>query len=81
MLSRMPVLDRLVTNIHAFSDDITLIDRGSPRDYAQRIMDILDRVKGGDDIGKRLQSLSRANFSWEGELAKLSRFYLRILGC
>ncbi|MCF6148004.1 MAG: glycosyltransferase family 4 protein [Candidatus Kuenenia sp.] len=79
--SLMPVLNELFISGAINSEDIISIDSGNPETYANAIINMLDRINNGDDVGRRLQGVAHQKYVWEREAEKLANFYLRLLKC
>lgn len=77
--SQMPVLNDLFVAGSINSTDITSINGGTPETYANAIINMLDRINNGDDIGRRLQGVVQQKYVWEREAEKLANFYLKLL--
>ncbi|GJQ22983.1 MAG: glycosyltransferase [Planctomycetia bacterium] len=79
--SKMPVLNDLLVTDSINSKDIISINGGTPEMYATAIINMLDRINNGDDVGKRLQKAAQQKYVWEREAEKLANFYLKLLKC
>lgn len=78
--SGMPVLTRILAQAGADGDAITIIEGGTPRDYARAVARVVERIERGADPGTRLRELAYQHMVWEGEAAKIARLYLKLLG-
>lgn len=78
--SAMPVLSRILADSGADESMITIIEGGEPDDYARAIAQRLEAIEAGADPGTRLRELASRSMTWEGELEKIARLYLELLG-
>jgi glycosyltransferase involved in cell wall biosynthesis len=77
--SSMPVLTRLLAEAQAGSNSISIIDGGTPVDYAQAAARMVERIEGGDDPGARLGEWARQHVVWDAEVNKIAQLYLDLL--
>jgi glycosyltransferase involved in cell wall biosynthesis len=79
--SQMPVLNQLLAEHDVNETDLTCIDGGTPETYASAIIELLDRINKGEDVGGKLREVAYRYYVWENEAEKLANFYLNLLRC
>ena len=77
--SSMPVLDQVVQEA-GMTQDLSVIQGGTPTDYAQAILQSLREMEQGADPGAQLQRAATVHMTWEHEAEKIAQLYLQILG-
>jgi glycosyltransferase involved in cell wall biosynthesis len=78
--SGMPVLDRILSEAGVDGDAITIINGGTPVDYAQAAAQMIERIEYGSDPGARLRELACQHMVWEEEAVKIAQLYLKLVG-
>jgi len=78
--SSMPVLDKILEEAGADAKAATMIQGGTPADYALAVTRMLEAIEAGAKPGLTLQRLARRRMNWDTESKKLARFYLKLLG-
>ena len=78
--SGMPVLDRILAEARAAEDCITIIEGGTPADYARAVARMVESIERGADPGSRLRALACQHMVWEEEAVKIAQLYLKLLG-
>ena len=78
--SSMPVLTRLLADAPAGRNSISIIDGGTPVDYAQAVVRMVERIESGADPGAKLGEWARQHVVWEAEVNKIAQLYLDLLG-
>jgi glycosyltransferase involved in cell wall biosynthesis len=78
--SRMPVLTRILAEAGADGDSITIIEGGTPADYASAVARMVERIEGGADPGATLRESALQHMTWEEEAGKIAQLYLDLLG-
>ena len=77
--SAMPVLRETLARAGA-NGEVTLINGGTPRDYADAAFRTIQAIRAGADPGARLAQLASDHLTWEGEAKKIGDLYLQLLG-
>ena len=77
--SAMPVLDGVVAGSNLEPGSLIRIAGGTPSDYAAAASRLLDAIEAGGDPGAALAVFARRRLSFEGEAAKLGRFYRELV--
>jgi glycosyltransferase involved in cell wall biosynthesis len=78
--SRMLVLTRILAQAGADGDSITIIEGGTPVEYARAVARMVERIESGADPGARLREVARQHMVWEEEVNKIAQLYLDLLG-
>jgi len=78
--SAMPVLTQILTAAKADPGTLTVINGGSPIEYAKAAVRTIEAIERGDDPGSDLHKLAVGHMTWEGEATKIARLYLQLLG-
>jgi hypothetical protein len=79
--SAMPVLTGLLNEHAGVARDVRVIGGGEPADYAASILDVLDRIQKGEEIGERIRVAAVGRYLWEKEAEKMIGLYRRLLAC
>ncbi len=79
--SAMPVLDELLSQDKQLAGDMRVINGGEPGRYAASILDTLDRIREGEDIGGRMRRVAGEHYVWEREAEKMIDLYRRLVSC
>lgn len=77
--SSMPVLTRILVQAGADAEFSTIIEGGTPVDYAQAVARVVERIDSGADPGARLREMACQHMVWEGEAVKIAQLYLKLL--
>ncbi len=79
--SAMPVLTELLDEDARLAGDMSVINGGEPGQYAASVLDMLDRVDRGEEMGERLRIAASERYVWEREAEKMIDLYRRLVNC
>lgn len=77
--SSMPILDRILRDAGPDAAAATIIQGGTPADYALAAARTLEAIDRGENPGATLQRLAQRHMNWDTESRKLALFYLDLL--
>jgi glycosyltransferase involved in cell wall biosynthesis len=78
--SAMPVLTQILTAAKVDPGTLTILNGGSPVEYAKAAVRMIEAIERGDDPGSDLHKLAVGHMTWEGEATKIAHLYLQLLG-
>jgi glycosyltransferase involved in cell wall biosynthesis len=77
--SAMPVLNTILTAAGVDAEAMTLIEGGTPMDYATAAARYIIAIESGADPGATLREKALRHMVWEAEAAKIGQLYLTLL--
>jgi glycosyltransferase involved in cell wall biosynthesis len=78
--SSMPVLSTILKKAGNYPDAIKIIEGGSPGDYAEAAVRLLEEIENGKRPGSELRAFALQHMIWENEADKIAGLYLELLG-
>lgn len=78
--SSMPVLSAILKKAGNYPDAIKIIEGGSPGDYAEAAVRLIEDIEAGTHPGSELRAFALQHMLWENEADKIAGLYLELLG-